>query len=141
MLSRMSTEYKFAIKHRLISWLLITAILLVAILPIHYHLHHLHGDDNFGSAATTHDHLIDVHLLTDSSGQAHHDEAISIAASPDGIINKLSPDFSPFLFLTAILLLLPTIGKRINIRLVHTTTRFKQHELFFTPQLRAPPLH
>ena len=122
-----------------ISWLLIATILLVAFLPAHYHLHHLH-DDDFSSAGATH--VIDLHVLTEPAGQSHHDEeAASIAASPDGMMKKSNPDFFPFILLAMVLLLLPVFNKQINIQLNSRSTRLKQRYPHFAPLLRAPPLH
>ena len=88
MLNRMCANGKLVIRYKSISWLLIAAILLVAFLPAHYHLHHLYNDDAF-SSATRHAHAIDLHVLTEKTGQSHHDdETTIIAASPDGIVKK-----------------------------------------------------
>ena len=142
MLGLMSADWKLMITHKPISWLLIAAILLVAFLPAHYHLHHLYNDDAFSSAATRHEHVIDLHVLTEKTGQSHHDDdATIIAASPDGILKKINPDFSPFILLAVVLLLLPALNKRINIQLNYRSTNLKQSYPHFTPLLRAPPLY
>ena len=124
-----------------ISWILVATILLVAFLPAHYHLHHLHDDDNFSSAGAAHSHVIDLHVITELSGQSHHDEAASIAASPDGMMKKSNPDFFPFILLAMVLLLLTVFDKQINIQLNSRSTKLKQRYPHFAPLLRAPPLH
>ena len=130
------------IRYKSISWLLIATVLLVAFLPAHYHLHHIYNDDAFSSAATGHAHVIDLHVLTEKTGQLHHDdEATIIAASPDGIVKKSNSDFPWFILLAIVLLLVPVINKRINIQLNYRSTDPKQSYPHFTPQLRAPPLH
>jgi len=138
----MDADCKLLITYKSISWLLIASILLLAFLPAHYHLHHLYNDETFSSAATTHTHIIDLHILTENDGQSHHDdEATIIAVSPDGIVKKSNPDFPPFILLAIVLLLLPALNKRINIPLNYRRTDFKQSYPHFTPLLRAPPLH
>ena len=138
----MGTGCKSLITYKSISWLLIASILLLAFLPAHYHLHHLYNDETLSSAATKHAHIIDLHVLTESAGQSHHDEeATIIALSPDGIVKKSNPDFPPFILLAIVLLLLPALNKRINIPLNSRSTDFKQSYPHFTPLLRAPPLH
>ena len=142
MLFFMDADGKLLIRYKSISWLLIATILLVAFLPAHYHLHHGYNDETFGSAATEHTHIIDLHVLTEKTGQSHHDdEATIIALSPDGIVKKSSPDFFPFIMLAIVLLLLPALNKRINIPLNYRSTDPKQSYPHFTPLLRAPPLY
>ena len=140
MLTFMNAGSKSIITYKPISWLLITAILLVAFLPAHYHLHHLNNDVALSSAAT-HTHVIDLHVLTEKTGQSHHDDATIIAASPDGVVKKSNPDFSPFILLAIVLLLLPSLNKRLNIQLKNKSTNLKPRYPHFTPLLRAPPLH
>ncbi len=128
--------------YKSISWLLIATILLVVFLPAHYHLHHLYNDDAFSSAATEHAHVIDLHVLTESAGQSHHDdESTIIAVSPDGIVKKSNPEFSPFIMLAIVLLLLPALNKRINIPLNYRSADPKKPYPHFIPLLRAPPLY
>ena len=142
MLTFMSASCKLVITYKSISWFLIASILLLAFLPAHYHLHHLYNDETLSSATKTHAHVIDLHVLTEKTGQSHHhDEATIIAASPDGIVKKNSPDFSPFILLAIVLLLLPALSKRINIPLNYRSTNLKPRYPHFTPLLRAPPLH
>jgi hypothetical protein len=123
-----------------ISWLLIAAILLVAFLPAHYHLHHLY-DDDFSSAGAAHAHVIDLHVMNELNGQSHHDEAASIAALPDVLMKKTNPDFFPFILLAMVLLLLPVFNRQINIQLNSRSAKFKQRYHHFAPPLRSPPLH
>ena len=131
---------KTAINYKSISWLLVVAILLVTILPAHYHLHHLHGDDMHSATAGVPAHVIDLHLLTDSTGQSHHNEDVtSIAASPDGIVKKSNPVFAPFIFLAIMLVLFLFLNKQIKIRIDYKYINLKQSYPHFTPLLRAPP--
>jgi hypothetical protein len=119
-----------------ISWLLALAILLVTLLPTHYHLHHLYSAD-----AATHAHVIDLHLALDKTGQSHHEEEGSITASPDGIMKKSNAAFSLFIVLAIVLALLPILKTRIIIRQDHKNIGLKQSYPYFLPLLRAPPLH
>ena len=137
----MSATGKLVITHKSVSWLLIATILLVTLLPAHYHLHHQHNDDISSSTTAIHEHVIDLHVLTEKTGQSHHDdEATIIAASPDGMVKKNNPDFFPFILLAMALLLLPALNKRINIQLNYRSTDLNQPYPHFSPLLRAPPL-
>jgi len=137
----MCVNGKIVISYKPISWLLIAAILLVTFLPAHYHLHHLYNDETSSSTTARHEHVIDLHVLTEKTGQSHHDdEATIIAASPDGIVKKNNPDFFPFILLAMVLLLLPALNKQINIQLNDRSTDLKQPYPHFSPLLRAPPL-
>ncbi len=135
----MNAGRNLIIRKKSISWLLIATILLVTFLPAHYHLHHLY-DEGFASAGASHDHVIDLHVLTELTGQSHHDEAASIAASPDGMMKKSNPDFSPFILLAMVLLLLSVFHKQINSQLNSRSSKLDQRYPHFAPLLRAPPL-
>jgi len=143
----MRTSHKPHIQHRPISWLLITAILLIALMPAHYHLHHLHNADSLG-----HQHIIDLHLSTaaddasHSGHGSHHDgsghdmDTMSFAASPDSILKKNHSPLSPFILLTVVLVLFPVLNQGFSHWLDHRKINLKQPYPHFTPLLRAPPL-
>ena len=140
---------KLIVTHKSISWLLVVAVIYITLLPVHYHLHHMAIDDihsvdaiNHSHVAINHSHVIDLHLMTDKSGQLHHDdEATSIAASPDGIVKKTNPAFSPFILLAIVLVLFPVLIKRLKIWLDYRSIGFNKSYPHFLPLLRAPPLH
>ena len=138
MLNNMSKRHNNMISIKTISWSLIAAILLVTLLPAHYHLHHLY-DENTNTAITTHKHVIDLHVLSEESGQSHHDEATSISASPDGIVKNNAPDFMPFILISFILLVITTQNIRLNIQLKSRRINLVPHAPYFSPLLRAPP--
>ncbi len=144
MLGCMRAGYTLKMTNKSISWLVIAAILLAVFLPSHYHLHHLYNHDAAGSVTGSHTqahaHTIDLHVLTEQAGQSHHDEATSIAASPDGIVKKISSDLFPFILLVMAFHLLAALSKHNNSRLNYTSAGIKQRYPHFTPQLRAPPL-
>ena len=122
--------------HRSINLLLIATLLLSTVIPAHYHLHHTHSHDPAG-----HEHTIDLHLVTDNSGQSHHDEDTSFfAATPDVIVKKVHYDAAPFL-LMAIILVLTTVFNRIAARSAGSHTRTRRQADYFSPPLRAPPRH
>lgn len=133
----MNSPWKTIIYCRSISWLLVTAILFTALLPAHYHLHHLYSTDS-----TNHGHAIDLHLITDNVDQSHHDEDTSIfAATPDVITKKDNSEITSFVLLAILLVLLPVLNKRIRIRPGYFDLTLKQHYPYFSPPLRAPPAH
>jgi hypothetical protein len=136
----MSSLSKKTFSYKSMSWLLVAAILLIVILPAHYHLHHLHGDNMHSATVDVPAHVFDFHLLIDSAGQSHHNEdAISIVASPDGIVKKSNPVFAPFIFLAIVLVLFPILNKQIKTRIDYKYINLKQSYPHFRPLLRAPP--
>lgn len=138
----MNAAQKILYKNKSLSWLLIVTILLVTLQPAHYHLHHQHHDGTLTSTAGTHDHAIDLHILTKNTGDAHHDKGTTIfAAAPDGIMKKSNADSSPFILLTIALLLMPVLNIQIDVRHHFRDRNFKQSYPHFTPLLRAPPLY
>jgi hypothetical protein len=130
------TEWrKLMIKYQAINWLLIAAILLITLLPAHYHLHHLVNGD-----ATSHSHNVDLHIAFAKAEESHHHTDVDVfAAAPDGIRKNTSPAFSPFLLLAIWLVLLPISHYRIISRPDYGDTRPKQIHPHLSPPLRAPP--
>ena len=125
---------KMSARGRSINQLLITVILMTALMPAHYHLHHIDSAD-----AAVHEHAFDLHFITTNADQSHHDEDTSIfAATPDVIIKKASFDNYPYLLLTVILILL-TVLHRDFIRPLNNNTIFTRQHPYLSPPLRAPP--
>jgi hypothetical protein len=128
--------------YKSISWLLVAAILLVTVLPAHYHLHHFIGDK---SAA--HGHATDLHLSSDKLAQSHHKNGTTIInAAPTGLLNKWDgeinkPDITPLVILVSLLTLFSFINVKRNSRPYQVTTFYKQIFYRLSPPLRAPPLN
>lgn len=130
----MSLFRKLLMHGRSINQLLIAVILLTALMPAHYHLHHLDSTE-----AAVHEHAFDLHFINANVDQSHHDEDTSIfAATPDVIVKKGSFDIYPYLLLTVILVLL-TVFHRPVIRPDNYSINFKRRHPYFSPPLRAPP--
>lgn len=133
----MNTWRNIIISNKTISWLLVVSVLLITLMPAHYHLNHLFSDNS-----TDHAHVVDFHLIADKTDQSHHGEDTTVfTANPDGIVKKSNPEFFPFILLAILLVLLPLHNKRIRIRLDCCNVSLKQSYQHFSPPLRAPPLH
>jgi hypothetical protein len=116
---------------------LIAALVSVLLLPAHYHVHHLDSIDS-----SDHAHAIDLHVITDNKALTHHDEGTSIfSATPDGIVKKVSPLFLPGLLLVFSLVILTVCHDRIRYGSVKDDPNPDRLHPFFTPPLRAPPVH
>ena len=133
----MSTWRKIIVNDKAINWLLVVAVLLVTLMPAHYHLSHL-----FDNHSSDHAHVIDFHLITDKTDQSHHGEDTAVfTATPDGIVKKSNPDFSPFIFLAVLLVLFPIFNNQLRFYQGYGDVNLKQSYHHFSPPLRAPPLH
>ena len=125
------------ISHKTINWLLVVSVLLITLMPAHYHLSHL-----FSSDPTGHDHVVDFHLIADKTDQSHHgEETTDFTANPDGIVKKNNPEFFPFILLTILLFLLPILNNRIRTHRDFNDVNLKHSYHHFSPPLRAPPLY
>ncbi len=132
----MRASWKLLIQRESISWQLIVVLLFVTFLPAHYHLHH---HDSAELAA--HAHSIDLHLLSDNMGQSHHDEDTSVfAAIPDVLAKKDKPDFSIYIPLAILLVLILAHNHQNRIRPDQSVQCLEPHYPYFSPPLRAPPL-
>ena len=134
-LRSMRSSWKTIINRKSTGWLLVIAVLGTALVPAHYHLHHLHSDD-----ATTHAHTIDLHVIADKADLSHHDDAGTFSATPDVVVKKTNPEFSPYIILAILLVLLPSCNNLVRIRADYGDLGLKQLYPYFSPLLRAPPL-
>ena len=118
------------------------AILLVTLLPAHYHLHHLAGD-----TSAAHAHATDLHLSTDKLAQSHHqNDTTIINPAPNGLLSKWDgeinkPDIASLVFLVSFLTLFSFLNVKRNSRPYQVTTFYKQIFYRLSPPLRAPPLN
>ena len=132
---------KLKINEKSISWLLVAAIFFITLFSAHYHLDHSDNENLYSVDAIQHNHVIDLHSITDAAGQAHHiDEASTIMASPDGIVKKISLAFSMTFLFIIVLSFLPLLYKTIRSRINRNDIELEQNYPYFSPLLRAPPL-
>ena len=110
-------------------------LVLAMLMPAHYHLHHLNDIDT-----AEHDHVLDLHLIADRHGHAHHDEDTSIiAATPDVIVKTDKPLLVSFVPLGLVLLLLLTLVDKVSLKCCHHGVRLLRQYRYYSPPLRAPP--
>lgn len=124
--------------YKSISWLLIAALLILTLLPAHYHLHHASNVDFNDSA---HTHMVDLHVLANTPDNAHHDSReASFTAAPDGIIKKQNSAFAFFFILAVFLIFLPILYSRKHVHSVSRDISPARTPFYLCPPLRAPPL-
>jgi len=122
-------------KYKVVNWLLAAAILLIALLPAHYHLHHLSS-----IGVPTHAHAVDLHVITDASEQSHHGEETTIINSTPDTLLKDSSFVPPLIALLAVCLVLLLVSNlRTSVKLDLENIALKQVFNYFAPPLRAPP--
>ena len=134
-------------KPTLLIWTVLLAIAIFCAQGMKLHVHSFGHDDEqqFSSISsevvTEHSHLSDIHLTTDVSHAAHHDEVISEQnASPQALLKQISSYGSMLaIFVIAFILILYgpyviTLYRRFNINIA-ISLRY-----IVSPPLRAPPL-
>ncbi len=126
--------------------MLVLAILLVSVVPLHFHFHHFNHSDathtiDFAAQAVNlqHSHFVDLHLSTDADAVEHHAEAKVFNPAPDGILKQLNN--SHFIIVT----LLFTFAFLITL-VLPKTEKFRRRQFHSVPQyyytsppLRSPP--
>lgn len=132
-------------------FLLLTALLSVALLStqhLQFHVHSTdHGpardfDDTFLTNDLEHSHAVTRHLSIDTSHADHHDVLIhEVDASPDGLV-KMSSIVTPSKSLIALLfvIIFPGLFILLSNRIRHKDELAPLRRCYFTPPLRAPPL-
>ena len=132
---RMWILHRHIYQHRFISWLLVVAIFVVALLPMHMHLHHVEE-----AASQSHEHVVDLHLLMDNSDLSHHESAAVLPVSVDGILKKVSDNPFASALLACLFSLFLLITSYFKQQPPKTENHFKDSHYHFSPPLRAPPL-
>ena len=131
---RMNTRRHCKLRSRAIDWLLIAALIVLTVQPMHVHLEHT--DD---ASVQDHEHVIDLHFSADNVTSDHHNDAI-FPATPEGMLKKSGDNpLLAVLFLCLLFLLLgiPFTNRQRLIPL-HNLPRSGWYSI--TPPLRAPPL-
>lgn len=128
---------KLTKRYESISWMLIAAILLVTLVPVHYHLHHL-----FSADASKHAHVVDIHLLADATDSDHHDnDDHSFSATPDGVLKTKNSVLPPFFLIAVLLVFLPILANTTRFQPYYPDSGLKRNYRYLFSLLRAPPLH
>ena len=122
-------------KRRMISWLMVVALIAVVLLPTHVHLHH--ETDSY--SITSHEHKVDLHVFSSQIDQAHHEDATVIDTVSDMLIKQFDDNpLAPFI-LFAILMIL-TFTRLVTRFRIFNHLNFSQFFYHINPPLRAPPI-
>ena len=130
----MNSWHKQAIQHKsVISWLLVIAVLFIAILPSRFYFHHQNTEN-----IVSHEQAVHSHFSTNETFQAHEKEgAVSFTLS--ALDKKNNPTFADITFISIFLVLLPLLRFGRKIRTNVNQSRFNNLYYFISPPLRAPP--
>lgn len=120
---------------RLVSGLLVLAVFMLTIQPMHVHLQHADHP-----AAPVHDHDIGLHHVIDDIASTDHLYHGILSLTPDVMLKHVGD----YPLLTAIIvclaILLPAIKREIRQRPTIRPTRRKPGRFSLIPPLRAPPV-
>ena len=78
----MNTRRHCKLRSRAIGWLLIAALIVLTVQPMHVHLEH--ADD---ASAQNHEHVIDLHFSADNVTSADHNDAV-FPVTPEGMLKN-----------------------------------------------------
>lgn len=126
--------YRHAAGQSAISVMLVMAVLLVALFPLHFHLHH-----EAHAPAEAAEHSTDIHFYADASGIDHHGDSHSLEPVSDTTSRGSSAYPPVFAALLCLVLLWTFAAQGISLtQLPHSLQlpRFNRHS---SPPLRAPP--
>jgi len=119
-----------------IKWLLIVAVLLMTLVPLHLHVHHTEV-----AGTSDHSHYIDTHSIHDKTSLQHHEQgAIEIDATPEGILKLDNSNTLAFMLLVMGYIFIPAFYKKIKTGFSRNLFSLKSYHFHLTPPLRAPPL-
>ena len=130
---RMNTRRHCKLRSRAIDWLLIAALIVLTVQPMHVHLEHT--DD---ASVQGHEHVIDLHFSADNVTSDHHNDAI-FPATPEGMLKKFgdNPLLAVLFLCLSFLLLGVTSTSRQQLIVSHILPRSSWYSI--APPLRAPP--
>jgi hypothetical protein len=118
--------------------LLVAALLLQILFPLHIHLHHASS-----SVTQESNHVIHTHILSDGQIADHNtvDADHEIKVTQDVVAKQDKNSGNVFIFIACLLILLTTVITLVN-RLWMETRNFciRYHYYILAPPLRAPPV-
>lgn len=119
-------------------WSLLCVVLFTTIVPSHYHLHHIQDHDN-----TPHSHVVDLHILGDTIMHSDGGDSTTIlTAAPDSMVKaKYSDGAAPLLVALLLLFTISLSRFRTFFSVFPRSSRIRRHLFYYSPPLRAPPLH
>lgn len=125
------------LRHQIINRLLIAALLVQVLLPMHFHLHH-----DADPGVQGHKHVVDSHVLIDSKATEHlaDGETHTLKSTPDAIAKHKTDTGVIFALMVCLLVLLPLALLMVN-RQWRDIREFVHHSFYYylAPPLRAPP--
>lgn len=119
-----------------LSWMLITALLLLLLFPLHYHLSH--AAPVASDATPVHDHATDTHIFADDYAVDDHPDNQTFDPAPDASFKNNGVQLPLFALLSLSVLLPLSCGVYRHAQLTRNIRlpRISRHT---TPPLRAPP--
>ena len=131
----MTALRKLAIKYKTAYWVLVAAILLITLVPAHYHLHHSSNTELTNQLQT-----IDFHLTSGAVDHSHNDvDTTIIKSTPDTRVQDTNSAHILVALLTVFLILLVLANLRTSIKSHFGNIALKQILYYLAPPLRAPP--
>ena len=130
---RMNIGQKDRSQVRFIGWLLIAALFVLTVQPMHVHLEH-----NDAASAQDHEHVIDLHFSADNVTSADHNDAV-FPVTPEGMLKKSGDNFllAAIIICLSFLLLGVAYTRRQRLIVSHILPRSSWYSI--APPLRAPP--
>lgn len=131
--TRMHIGQKDRSQVRFIGWLLIAALFVLTVQPMHVHLEH---DD--AASAQDHEHVIDLHFSADNVTSVDHNDTV-FPVTPEGMLKQSSdnPLLAAILICLSFLLLGVAYASRQRLFIFHILPRPGWYSI--APPLRAPP--
>lgn len=122
------------LRYKSIAWVVIAAVLALAVIPVHLHVHH-------AEEGAAHLHEMDLHVETGLSDHGHHDETHILDASPDALTKPFDFTVEFFVPLALLTLLLPLVLASSTPWRRAAPVQARSSYYHLIPPLRAPPRH
>jgi len=128
---------KYIKRYRNISWLLVVALLLQVLFPLHYHLHH-----DASPLTQNYEHVVHSHSIDDSKVTEHITltDIHELKITPDVVAKQDTNNGFTITLFICLLILLPAALTFINRLWLATRNNFIRYFYYdLAPPLRAPP--
>jgi len=134
---------KFIFTNKSVSWLVLTAVVILSLSPSHMHL--IHDDEVFASShgieviSHVHPHTSSVHAISDTTGHSEHEDVAVLHALSDSLVKKVN--FNP-MFLAILIWIFFIFGIAPASHKLRPLVSIYSHKLHIClpPPLRAPPI-
>ena len=135
-------SFQKLVRNKNIAWLLLSSIFFVTVLPVYYHIHHVH-DSSSASYTQQIEHHVASHLnfsMGHNELEDHDKTTVILDTMQESVIKLTGHNYIPIIFLMVLLLSATLFQICGYINYNFNRNPRKSFPRYFSPPFRAPPV-